>query len=248
MQILSLRWYAKYGHFLRAEANANALSYPVPPRTAALGMLAAILGLEKDTLPEVLGNVKVAIGGALPQRFWHRIKLRKDPPTALPLTVKKGQKGSTGSDEKATLILQEWMWKPSFLIHVAMPNDLKLFAKLCKRVSDKQWYFGPCMGLSELLAEVELVGISEAKHLPAGKTKITSIFPQLAGRVLSTNENGINENLGINLLRMPYSVDSQRIFSHKGYYLEHHGRDLTVETDQAWEFKVQKDVMSVVFC
>jgi CRISPR-associated protein Cas5h len=243
MQVLSLRWYAKYGHFLRAEANANALSYPVPPRTAVLGMLGAILGLEKDSLSEVLGDAQVAIGGALPQRFWHRIKLRKDPPTALPLTIKKGQKGSTGSDEKATLILQEWMWKPDFLIHIVMPNDVELFSKLCKRVADRQWYFSPCMGLSELLAKVELIGISEAKHLPYGERKIASIFPQSAGRVLNTDEN-----LGIHLLRMPHSVDSERVFSHQGYYLEHQGRALKVATDQAWKFMVQKEVISVVFC
>ena len=94
MPVLSFRWFAKYGHFLRAEANVSALSYPIPPRTAVLGLLGAILGLEKDQLPEILGNAQVAIGGTLPSRFWHRIKLRKDPPTALPRIIKKGQKGN----------------------------------------------------------------------------------------------------------------------------------------------------------
>src|SRR5215204_4090672 len=42
----------RFGHFLRAEASVSALSYPVPPRTALLGMIRAVLGLEKDT-PQV---------------------------------------------------------------------------------------------------------------------------------------------------------------------------------------------------
>ena len=241
MQVLSLRWYAKYGHFLRAEANVNALSYPVPPRTAVLGLLGAILGLEKDALPEVLGNTQVAIGGALPQRFWHRVNLRKNF-SILPLTVKQDQKGRPGADEEFKLILQEWLWKPDFQIHLAMPDNPSLFAKLSDRVTNRRWHFSPCMGLSELSADVELIGKYEAKRLPAGKVKIATIFPQSAGRVLNEGEN-----LGIHLLRMPYQVDSERIFSHQGYYLEHRGRSLTVETDKAWELGENSSAMSVVF-
>ena len=50
MEVVTFVWQAKYGHFLRAESNVNALTYPVPPRTAVLGLLGAILGLEKDAL------------------------------------------------------------------------------------------------------------------------------------------------------------------------------------------------------
>ena len=149
MQVLSLRWYAKYGHFLRAEANVNALSYPLPPRTAILGILGAILGLAKDTLPEVLGNTKVAIGGKLPQRFWHRIKLRTNMPAPLPLTIKKSQKGtSKGSKEDVKLTLQEWLWQPDFLVHIAMPDNPKVFTELCARIEQRRWHFSPSMGLS----------------------------------------------------------------------------------------------------
>jgi len=94
MDTLSFRWSAKYGHFLRAEANVNALSYPTPPRTAVLGMLAAILGLEKDALVTELTGIRVAVSGPVPARFWHRVKLRKDPPTALPWEVKRNQRGT----------------------------------------------------------------------------------------------------------------------------------------------------------
>ena len=239
MQVLSFRWYAKYGHFLRAEANVNALSYPLPPRTAILGLLGAILGLKKDSLPKILANTLVAVGGALPQRFWHRIKLRSNLPAALPLTVKKGQKGSLGSEEAVKLILQEWLWKPDFQVHIAMPDNPSVFSELCERVIKQRWHFSPCMGLSELLADVELIGIYEAKRLDAGRLTISSSLPQSAGKVLN-----IGENLGIHLLRMPHSVNAERVFTHKAYYLEHQGRAFTVETGQAWEL----ESINVVFC
>jgi CRISPR-associated protein Cas5h len=242
MQVLSLRWYAKYGHFLRAEANVNALSYPVPPRTAVLGMLAALLGLDKDTLPSVLGKTQVASSGTLPLRFWHKVNLKKNSPVPLDWTVKNGQKGHCGKDEEIKQISQEWLWKPDFLIHIAMPDNPSLFSELSDRVAHRRWHFSPCMGLSELLADVEFIGNSDAKLLAAGKVKIASIFPQSAGRVLN-----VGESLGIHLLRMPYSVNSERLFSHQNYYLEHQGRSFTVETDKAWELTEMKPAISVVF-
>ena len=241
MQVLSLRWSAKYGHFLRAEANINALSYPIPPRTAILGLLAAILGFEKDTLSTHLANTQIAIGGAIPQRFWHRIKLRKDPPATLPMTIKKGQKGSRAK-EKAALILQEWLWQPNFLVHIAMPENQACFTELCERVTEKRWHFSPCMGLSELGADVEWIGCAKAKAIHPGPITISSIFPQTAGCV-----RNVGEPLGIHLLRMPHSVTADRIFSHKSYYLEHQGRDLTVETDQAWVLEHNETKYQVVF-
>src|SRR5207302_1999151 len=50
MKVVCFEYRAKYGHFLRAEANANGVTYPVPPRTALLGLIAAVLGLPKDAL------------------------------------------------------------------------------------------------------------------------------------------------------------------------------------------------------
>jgi len=242
MQVLSLRWSAKYGHFLRAEANINALSYPIPPRTAILGLLAAILGFEKDTLPSRLDKTQIAIGGEIPQRFWHRVKLRKDPPTALPMTIKTGQKGSGGANEKVALILQEWLWQPNFLVHIAMPENQACFSELCNRVAEKRWHFSPCMGLSELFADIEFIGCAQAKSIHKGQIKISSIFPQTAGRVLNTEQP-----LGIHLLRMPHSVTTDRVFSHKSYYLEHQGRDLTVETNQAWALEQDGKKYQIVF-
>ena len=41
MRVVRFRYQGRVGHFLRAEMNASALSYPVPPRTALLGLWSA---------------------------------------------------------------------------------------------------------------------------------------------------------------------------------------------------------------
>ena len=227
MDILSFRWRAKYGHFLRAEANVNALTYPVPPRTAVLGLLAAILGLEKDRLALDLRDALIAVAGAAPRRHWHRIKLRKDPPAALPLRVTKNQKG-TDAPEKAALILQEWLLNPDFLIHVALPERPQCFAELANRVRERRWHFTPCMGLSELLANVEFAACQQGHKLERGLVEIQGIC------LASQAHLRTGEGIGVHMLRMPHSVSENRVFTHAAYYLEHRGRPFPVETDAAW--------------
>lgn len=227
MDALSFRWRGRFGHFLRAEANRNALTYPVPPRTAVLGLLAALLGLEKDALAMELADARVAISGQVPARFWHRVKLRKDPPAALPYQIKKGQKG-TVTDEKATLINQEWLLAPDFLITCALPEQPRRFAELCARVRERRWFFSPCLGLSELLAEVAFVGLESATLLPEGDYWIDSLAPAEGVRLLPGN------GIGVQLLRMPCSVNADRVFTHRALYLEHRGRPFPVRTAAAW--------------
>ncbi len=230
MDILSVRWSAKYGHFLRAEANVNALTYPAPPRTTVLGLLAAILGLDKDALADDLAEVRVAVGGAVPARFWHRVKLRKDPPTALPWEIKRNQRGSENpASEKATLHRQEWLLKPDFLLQLAWPEQSARFAELVTRIEQRRWHFTPCMGLSELLSDVEFLGCQPATPLPPGRHLVQGLCPADAVRLLAEKE------LGVHLLRLPREVSASRVFSHAPYYLEHRGQPFAVETDAAWQ-------------
>jgi CRISPR-associated protein Cas5h len=245
MDVLSLRWHAKYGHFLRAEANASAVTYPVPPRPAILGMLAAILGLEKDALPEVLGTARIAVTlpKGLPARFTHRVKLRKDPPSTLPWTVKKTQKSDKNTaPEKATLNLQEWLWQPDFHIHVALPERVTVLAELKHRVEEQRWHFCPCMGLSELLAEIDFLGYAPATALPGGAYTLEGVCVATALDKLHQADG-----LGIHLLRLPWQINAERVFQHQNYYLEHRGQAFSAETAHAWQLGGMLKETQVVF-
>ena len=88
MRLVRFRYSGRVGHFLRAEMNASALSYPVPPRTALLGLLGNILGLPKDEAPRRLGDAAIAVGGAIPRRHYHRANVRKLFLAALPVAIR----------------------------------------------------------------------------------------------------------------------------------------------------------------
>src|SRR5262245_31635864 len=180
MNIVAFAYSAKFGHFLRAEANANGVTYPVPPRTALLGLVGAVLGLEKDTPQQLLADAQLAVGGALPRRFWHKTNVRKDPPAPLPPRVKAKDKGSS-SEQRNFRFPQEWLWKPQYRVWAALPAPHH--AHLAARLRERRWHFGPCMGLSEMLADLTDVVQVVAERLPPGRYRVQTVTPYEAVHV-----------------------------------------------------------------
>ena len=62
MEILSFDVCGKMAHFRKYYANNTAFSYSMPPRTTVMGMLAAVLGYERDTYYERLASKHLRIG------------------------------------------------------------------------------------------------------------------------------------------------------------------------------------------
>ena len=61
MDILILDIKGRFAHFRKFYTNSSSLSYSTPPRTAICGMLAAMLGLERDSYYEMFSREKVNI-------------------------------------------------------------------------------------------------------------------------------------------------------------------------------------------
>ena len=230
MKVVVFSYGGRFAHFLRAEATANALTYPVPPRTVLLGLAGAILGMRKDSVQAVLADAKFAIGGALPQRFWHKANMRKNLPAQLPRSVKKSDKG-TSKAEKNTRIPQEWLWKPNYRVWAAFPDSHH--EEFADRIRDRRWHFCPCLGLSEMLADVEWVADQEASQLPRGNHEVSSAVELSAASVDAQQAN--SNGLGVHRIRMPRDVTIERVFTHANYVLERNGLPVPVETKNAWQ-------------
>jgi len=232
MKLINFRLSGRFAHFLRAEASASALSYPVPPRTVILGILGAVLGLSKDEPQIILEPADIALSGKLPKTHWHRAKLRKDPPAPLPRFIRKTQKlDRNTSPEKAALILQEWLFEPSYTVWVSIPEPHH--TELKNRLNKRQWHFSPSLGLSEMIADIEYLGTNECMLLPRGTYDVQSVFQQGVG-VLEM-EKIFEKELVIHSLQMPRTVTADRVFSHSAYLVERDGRAVPAETDQAYK-------------
>jgi len=64
MQVITCKLHGKMAHFRKFYSNSTALSYYLPPVTTVKGILAGLLGMERDSYYELFANAhcKVAIG------------------------------------------------------------------------------------------------------------------------------------------------------------------------------------------
>ncbi len=230
MNFVAFTYAAKFGHFLRAEANANGVTYPIPPRTVLLGLIGAVLGLEKDKPQQLLAEARVAVGGELPKRFWHKTNVRKDPPAPLSYSVKAKDKGSS-SEQRNFRFPQEWLWKPRYRFWAALPQSHQ--ADFAVRLREQRWHFGPCMGLSEMLADLSDIVEGSAELLPKGVQRVQTVAPQDAVHV--DTASACSDQLTLQSLRMSVSVTPDRVFTQRAYWVEIKGRPFPVETENAWE-------------
>jgi CRISPR-associated protein Cas5h len=228
MNVVAFTYSARFGHFLRAEANANGITYPVPPRTALLGLVGAVLGLAKDAPQQVLAGSRLAVGGELPKQFWHKTNVRKDPPASLPFRVKARDRGSS-SEQRNFRFPQEWLWQPKFRVWAALPEPYH--ADFAARLRESRWHFGPCMGLSEMLADLTDVAEDIATPLEAGVHEVHTVAPQEVVDPAVAPGGQVT----LQALRMPVSATVDRVFSHRAYWVEHHGRPFAVKTAEAWK-------------
>lgn len=76
MEIISFKVKGKLAHFRKYYANNTAFSFTIPPRTALMGMVAAIMGWPKDSYYEILASENIRFGirvlGPLKKSF-HRL-------------------------------------------------------------------------------------------------------------------------------------------------------------------------------
>lgn len=222
------KYSGKYGHFLKAEANASAPSYPFPPRTALLGLLGAVMGFEKDTCQVKLESAKIAVSGSAELTHWHTANLRNDPPGLLPMRVKKNDNGSS-KNQKNNRTIQEWLIRPDFTVYAMLPNPFH--EDLCRRIQNRNWHFSPCLGLSEMAADLIFLDCVRVEQLPMGKHHVETLVRR--DQVSLSIEELLDKNMSAKSIRMPCTVNSDRQFSHATYLYPIGGGSLPVETEYA---------------
>jgi CRISPR-associated protein Cas5h len=230
MRVLRFRYRGKVGHFLRAEANVDGLTYPIPPPTVLLGLAGAVLGLGKDEPQVKLDGAKFAVApiGQLPLRFWHTTNVRKDSPAPLPARVKRTDRG-TDKEQRNMRFAQEWLWRPAYRVWAVLPAPYH--DELAARLAERRWHFTPCLGQAWMFADLDESVELDAAPLPAGVHRVATVVPQDAGAVAM--QEAFAGGLALQALRMACGVTAGRSFTHRAYWIEIGGRAFPFETDQA---------------
>jgi CRISPR-associated protein Cas5h len=221
--------------------NASALSYPVPPRTALLGLVGNILGLTKDEAPRILNGAAIAVKGKVPRKHYHRANVRKEFPSALPLWIKPAMAIGDAEDVAGagfvSQVVQEWLLDPDFVVYTASPDPKGWIADLEARLRSGRTHFTPCLGLAWMFARVEWQDTREGEPLRHGVHEVATVCPRRGENELVLPRLAERRQHAVQEIRMPSEVTPDRVFVHANYYLEMQGRPIPVRTATAWSLR-----------
>lgn len=179
---LSVTVRGPWGHFRRVEGNIVKQTYRIMPRTTVAGLLAAVLGIERDGYYELFGPGESAIA-IQPTTALRTVNMPMNS-----LSTADGNLRSLNARGKISMQLPdptalrqqhnyEVLVEPAYRIDIAL-RDEQRYAELRELLEAGKSHYVPSLGLSEHLAELEYHGEFEVESQGAsGSVEVDSAVP-----------------------------------------------------------------------
>lgn len=189
---LSLSVAGDWGHFRRIDRTVTKQTYRIPPRTTVAGLLAAIVGVGRDSYYDIFADdssaVAIEVCAELRTVAMPSLGLGTNPDETF------DNAGGTGkrtvkvqfpdSTENRQLHGYHYLVNPVYRIDVAV-EDPVFYGTLRHRLQHGHSYYSPTLGLSELLACVEWHGEHEPTPVETdGPIEIDSVLPDAVDAII----------------------------------------------------------------
>lgn len=173
--------------FRKFYTNSSSLSYPFPPRTTAVGLIAGLLGYERDSYSEDLGpeQCDIAVSVRVPvRRVMQTVNYVMTEARSSVWTKNAGGfDGSAGGIQTPV----EWIFPALgetrlryrvFVHH----RDLAFAGRLSDTLRDGSHIYPPYLGMSECLGQVEHIATLEDWELSvkSGEVSLSTVVPSEA--------------------------------------------------------------------
>lgn len=172
MKVLVFDLYGDFAHFRKYYTTTSPLTFSFPPPPTLAGILGAIYGAQKNEYLNIFGykNCKIALRILNPiKKVRMGINFINTKDNKYFLLIKKK------NHEPHTQIFTEFVKFPRYRIYVSH-SDKKVFDKLVTMIQSHQSFYTVSLGLSELLAGFNFVGVYEAKEKQKEKVEISSVI------------------------------------------------------------------------
>lgn len=199
-------------HFRKFYTNSSSLSYSFPPRTVLCGLVAGVLGRERDSYYEDFSMERCRIGISM------RTPIRKITQTVNYVKTKDkyqvdGSKGGTQIPIEfvlprvgtSRLIYRVYFWH----------TDEEILKELSRRVKEKRPIYPPYLGITECPAQIKWVGLIQSDDLilvrdPEEPLPISTVVP-----ISRVRDNGFKLSPGVQILkeRIPLELGPDRYLS-----------------------------------
>lgn len=220
MKILNFHIRGKIAHFRRYYSNSSALSYSVPPRTTLIGLIAGLMGFERDSYYGDFGpeECRVAVGVCSPQK-----KLVQ----TLNLLMIKSSNDLNGSQQHhsqtPTELIIPTNIRTGFLdyeVWICHQNN-DLIHTLHTRLEQKYGYLtkgvSAALGTAQHLGWAESARIVEGEEVAEAQADFFSILP--VSNVISLHLSESRHQIRLQKEDMPIHFHSDRTIARKGNFL-----------------------------
>ncbi|WP_058365095.1 type I-B CRISPR-associated protein Cas5b [Haloparvum sedimenti] len=177
-ECLSFELRGPWGHFRRVEGNIVKQTYRVPPRTTVAGIVAAILGLDRDSYYDAFGPDRSAVAVEpltelrtmnLPQNTLSTAKEHmKTVPTRGHARISMPDPTELRQQHNYEVLVD-----PAYRIDLRLADEA-LFDDLRGHLESGTSHYPPSLGLSEHLAEVEYLGTHDVQPCETGDVAVES--------------------------------------------------------------------------
>ncbi len=219
MKIIAFHLKGKMAHFRKNYSNSSALSYFLPPRTTICGIIAGLLGLERDSYYEQfsLDNCKVAVASLAP--------IKKSMQKMNYLMIKK-LNDLNGSQENHAQVAMELIIPQNistdFIDYKVWLHhkDDKIMDNLIEMFKQYKQYFYKSLGISVSLGAAFNLGWVEFEGIYEGKTLNDDIEKQISSSIVIDNIKELKlekvENFRLIKEGIPLEFDKNRHITSKG--------------------------------
>ena len=181
MNILVLDISASYAFFKIPEGTRSSYSFPFPPKTAIIGLLAGIIGEDRNQYwndDDKFSNLKIGLQilsdvSTIPIKFnyWR---------SRSTITV-EGYKFVLPGDVKdrgyTTQVKLDFLTDVKYRIFIGI-ESLTDWEDLVNRLQEKRYYYPPYLGHANLLAEIDFIGYFNSNNITNGN--YSTIIPKSA--------------------------------------------------------------------
>lgn len=156
---------SEYGHFRKFNTTTSPLTYAIPTRPALLGLVGAVLGIEREISAGKFkeGNIPLADLFSKEKAFVAVQILQPIQKVNIAFNL-INTKTSFFEIGQRTQIEFELLKNPSFRVFIHL-EDKKIFDNLTERIKTNQSHFTPYLGLSQFTSTLSFVGVENAQQI-----------------------------------------------------------------------------------
>lgn len=184
---------ASFGHMRRLEGTTVRQTHKCPPKTTIIGMLAAVIGRDRNSYYDDYNDWKVSV---VP----HNIRTINIPTLFLSTNdevetisangVKIGKGVSSNTSQKnRQRIPVEYLVNPNYTIYVKSNETEDVLRSLQDRIESNNYHYTPTLGISECICSLENPDIVQVSS--ESSNTVDSVVPESEGDVVPKEGNSI---------------------------------------------------------